>query len=191
MDEKGKLRIQFRKHRNKLTKTEQDADASLLCDQLFQLMHDRIDFPIHLYLAMGGEISLAPVIEKLLTLGIPVVSSRSLPGRQLENFIYDPSKPLKHGLYGTLYQDESVIYEGPYSYMIIPGLAFDRNGVRLGYGAGYYDRFLARYPQAVKIGVAYDFQYVDSLPREDHDICMDVIVTPSQIIKVCDRREYQ
>ncbi len=65
---------------------------------------------------------------------------------------------------------------------IIPGVAFDRQGVRLGYGKGVYDKLLAASP-AVKIGLAYDFQVVDKILKHKHDLIMDTVVTESRILK--------
>lgn len=64
---------------------------------------------------------------------------------------------------------------------IIPGVAFDRNGARMGRGKGYYDRLLST-TNALKIGICYDCQLLDSIPQETHDIKMDAIVTPTQQI---------
>lgn len=62
--------------------------------------------------------------------------------------------------------------------LIIPGVAFDSQGYRLGYGGGYFDRFLPTIrPDCTKVGLAYDFQLLDELPREPHDTAVDVIVT--------------
>ncbi len=66
--------------------------------------------------------------------------------------------------------------------VIVPGVAFDFHGYRLGYGGGFYDRFLKDL-SAFKIGVAYDFQLVHELPRSEHDVQMDLIITPSKIVK--------
>lgn len=64
---------------------------------------------------------------------------------------------------------------------IVPGLAFTSAGDRLGYGAGYYDRFLAEAaPDSLKLGVAYPFQILDALPVAGHDIRLDGIVTDGQ-----------
>ena len=65
---------------------------------------------------------------------------------------------------------------------IIPGVAFDKHGVRLGYGKGVFDKLLAD-SKAFKIGLAYDFQIVDELPREKHDLVMDFVVTESRVIR--------
>lgn len=59
---------------------------------------------------------------------------------------------------------------------VIPGIAFDRRGMRIGFGAGYYDRLLESFT-GLKIGLCYDFQVYDSLPHDKHDIPMDIIVT--------------
>ena len=61
--------------------------------------------------------------------------------------------------------------------IFVAGLAFDREGYRIGYGVGYYDKFLKKVPKALKIGLAFDFQIVDKLPREAHDFPVDMIVT--------------
>jgi len=64
---------------------------------------------------------------------------------------------------------------------IIPGIAFDTNGMRLGRGKGYYDRFLHN-TTALKIGIGYDFQIVNYIPAEPHDIPMDAVITPNNTI---------
>lgn len=67
--------------------------------------------------------------------------------------------------------------------VVVPGVAFDRKGRRLGRGKGYYDRFLNE-SKATKVGVGYEFQLVDEVPSEPHDISMDIILTPTSTIIV-------
>lgn len=64
---------------------------------------------------------------------------------------------------------------------IVPGVAFDRSGVRLGYGKGVYDKLLADF-RGLKIGLAYDFQIVEKIPKESHDLIVDMVVTDNSII---------
>jgi 5-formyltetrahydrofolate cyclo-ligase len=66
--------------------------------------------------------------------------------------------------------------------VLVPGIVFDKEGHRIGYGYGYYDRFLAKVPKAVKIGLAFDFQIVDKIPKEAHDVPVDFIVTEKKVI---------
>lgn len=66
--------------------------------------------------------------------------------------------------------------------MIIPAVAFDRKGNRLGRGKGFYDRLLAS-SKATKIGVGYEFQLLDELPTENHDVAMDMVITQYSFLK--------
>ncbi len=69
---------------------------------------------------------------------------------------------------------------------IIPGVAFDKNGVRLGRGKGYYDRLLCQC-NVIKVGICYDFQLLEKLPSDSHDIPMDIVITPKQTLIInCD-----
>ena len=61
---------------------------------------------------------------------------------------------------------------------------FDRNAYRIGYGFGYYDRFLKTIKkEIVKIGLAFDLQVVDKIPVEKHDVCLNIVITEKEIIK--------
>lgn len=72
-------------------------------------------------------------------------------------------------------QDEP--YTGHFDLIVVPGVAFDRKGNRLGRGKGYYDRFLSKHLQVKRIGICYDFQLVDEVPAEPFDICMNEIIS--------------
>lgn len=68
--------------------------------------------------------------------------------------------------------------------LVLPGVAFDDKGIRLGYGLGCYDRALAAVERPALVGLAYDFQVVASLPREKHDIPVDFVVTERKILSM-------
>lgn len=67
--------------------------------------------------------------------------------------------------------------------VVVPAVAYDRNGNRLGRGKGFYDRLLAT-TKATKVGVGYEFQIVDEIPAEQHDVPMDMIVTQQTVIRI-------
>ena len=68
-------------------------------------------------------------------------------------------------------------------FVLLPGVAFDRRGARLGYGAGYYDRLLgSSTSQAVRVAAAFDLQIVDSVPTDAHDQLLDIVISENQII---------
>ncbi len=68
-------------------------------------------------------------------------------------------------------------YTGGYDLIVVPGVAFDRNGNRIGRGRGYYDRFLCKYLNVRRIGICFDFQLVDEVPTEPNDIKMDKVIS--------------
>ncbi|HIC83915.1 MAG TPA: 5-formyltetrahydrofolate cyclo-ligase, partial [Nitrososphaerales archaeon] len=68
--------------------------------------------------------------------------------------------------------------------IIVPGLAFDQSGNRLGFGSGYYDKFLNSQSIEYKIALAFDFQVVDKIDIIEHDVPMDLIITENRTIKV-------
>lgn len=65
---------------------------------------------------------------------------------------------------------------------LVPGIAFTRTGDRIGYGAGYYDRFLGSF-RGLKIGLAFDLQLVEAIPTEPHDVPLDILVTESAVYR--------
>lgn len=74
-------------------------------------------------------------------------------------------------------EPENHPYEGPLDLIVVPGMAFDRKGHRLGRGKGYYDRFLIKYPEVKTIGICFSFQLLDEVPAEPHDQVIDEIIS--------------
>lgn len=96
-------------------------------------------------------------------------------------------KRLHRGAYGILEPTGPEIELQWLDLVVVPALAYDRQGRRLGYGGGYYDRTLAglrRLRPLCVVGVGYDWQLVDELPSEPHDQPVDMIVTPSRVVRV-------
>ena len=75
-----------------------------------------------------------------------------------------------------------VEYYGQIDSVIVPGIAFDRNFNRVGFGCGYYDRFLSKHPYSIKVGICFQNQMCDKINAEDTDIPMNVIITDEEII---------
>jgi 5-formyltetrahydrofolate cyclo-ligase len=87
----------------------------------------------------------------------------------------------KYGLYEPQEEQQRPIPPQEVDLAILPGVAFDLRGYRLGYGGGYFDRFLdSLRPDCPKIALAYDFQVVTQLPVEEHDTKVDIIITNSK-----------
>ncbi|MFO7983166.1 MAG: 5-formyltetrahydrofolate cyclo-ligase [Desulfuromonadales bacterium] len=106
-------------------------------------------------------------------------------GEDLEFVLVSDPGALTHGAFGVMEPSgHELIVPGELDLVVVPGVAFDFSGYRLGYGKGFYDRALHDTAQrTVRAGVCYELQLVDVLPAERHDICMDLIVTENRILR--------
>lgn len=144
------------------------------------------------YWPMRGEIDVLPVLSVLAERGqvtaLPVVINRKAP---LVFRRWAPGEVLEDGLYGTRHPPAEAGEVRPVC-LLVPLLAFDRQGVRLGYGGGFYDRTLAALRAAgpvVAVGVAYAGQEVDALPAEPHDERLDWVITEKEVISIAAGRQ--
>lgn len=108
------------------------------------------------------------------TLLLPVVE-----GNDIRLKPYEGDSQMQTGAFGIAEPSTSFYFNdfAQIDLVIVPGVAFTPEGVRLGRGRGYYDRFLPLLPNAFRIGVAYDFQLFEKLPSEPHDCRMDAVIT--------------
>lgn len=130
------------------------------------------------YWPIRDEIDCKPVLTRLVDSGqpvcLPVVIGDELP---LELRLWGEGEPLYPSGFGTLAPPEGAPIVEP-DVILMPLLGFDKEGTRLGYGGGYYDRTLTRLAKIpVLIGFAFASQEVERIPREAHDIPLDAIVT--------------
>ena len=139
---------------------------------------------IGLYSPIRMEVNLLFSSRLLLEKGIQIALPR-VSGDTLVFSEQDSTEDLHPGMFGIMEprpEADEVEY-GDMCAICLPGLAFDRRGARIGYGKGYYDRYIGQHAQERRpllIGVAYDFQLVDYLPQDVYDRRLDYIVTPSQ-----------
>ena len=181
---KDDIRREMRARRKALTREERERASEAICGKLASV----IEAPepsgglgtIAVYLASPDEIDLADFIREALGRGVAVASPRwNGVTYEMARIRSLSEEHLRRGPMGILEPAEGEIVEpGRIGTWIIPGLAFTREGVRLGYGGGWYDRLLAASSAGtIKIGVAHDFQLVDDIPSEPHDIRLDRVVT--------------
>ena len=107
---------------------------------------------------------------------IKVIAPKTLSKRKLENRILTSLNEVENGVFGTTHPTSNKEYTDPIDLCIVPGAAFDKSLSRLGYGGGYYDTFLANYPNAEKVAVCFKEQFVESVPTESHDVKMNKVV---------------
>jgi 5-formyltetrahydrofolate cyclo-ligase len=141
---------------------------------------------IFTYVSSRSETDTHSLIEYAIidrkTVCVPKVISKQAGMKAVK---IDSLADLKPGSYGILEPGESrpEVRKLDIDLVLVPGLAFDRKGSRIGYGAGFYDRFLRDSMQkTLKVGLAYDFQVLPQVPADELDVRLDVIVTDQQVI---------
>jgi len=144
-----------------------------------QLLLERVA-SVALFAPIGSEIDTSPLASRLqdrnIALAYPRVRKDSL--RLAFHRVTDPSE-LEPGSFGIPepHPDAPIIPLATIELMVIPGLAFDPRGQRLGWGKGYYDVTLAEATRALKVGLAFECQVLPDVPSEWNDVPMDIIVT--------------
>ncbi len=134
---------------------------------------------IFVYISFGSEVDTIDFIKRMLEAGkevyVPVCNTESLT---MTASRITALKNLTKNRYGILEPDEIVACDAELDVVIFPGAAFDKAGNRIGYGKGYYDKFISALNYTpLKLGVCYDFQLLDEIPSEGHDVKMDIIIT--------------
>lgn len=145
---------------------------------------DEISDSVACYLPINNEVDTSMFVDQLLRAGVKVFvpwRSKKSGGWAFGKFVDWES--LFEGPFGTMQPKTIKGEKVEFKVAIVPGIAFSLDGVRLGYGKGVFDRLLSG-RRCLKIGLAYDFQIVDKLPQDKHDLVMDVIVTEKRMIRV-------
>ncbi len=144
---------------------------------------------VMLYYPYRREVDTKPLITKLLNLGkkviLPKVSGLDLKPIQIKDL-----DSLVVGYAGIKEPIGKEINPQEIDMIVVPAVAYDKQGYRIGYGKGYYDRFLPKIRNtSLKLGFAYDFQILEKIPHQPHDYKVDVVITPTQILKTKQEEE--
>ncbi|MFM1918671.1 MAG: hypothetical protein RLZZ303_305 [Candidatus Hydrogenedentota bacterium] len=131
-----------------------------------------------------NEVNTLPLIKRFLADGKAVGLPRSLAGGKLEWRLLSSLEQLSPGAFGIPEPSPALtpLFEFPQTadICLVPGIAWDQTGYRIGYGKGFYDRFLCSFA-GLSMGLAFDAQVTDKLPRESHDRAVMALVTESGV----------
>lgn len=184
--EKASLRALMRTQRRRITPDEARLAGETLVERVLGTVWWCEARSVLGYVAVRGEVDPGPLLREALRAGKAVslprpdpatLDLRPCPWNGVDRLVPGPygiPVPLAHALYGG----------GRPDVVLVPGLAFDAKGNRLGTGAGYYDRYLAGPAPGWAVGLAHDWQVVPSVPVEPHDRPLDAVVTPARLIWV-------
>ncbi len=165
---KTELRGHLRQLRNNLSEAERHALSQQICQQLETIAWSNVH-SVHCFepIIRLGEVDLRDFV---------IFLQKQHPSIQLYT-----SRRINELWTIVSWQDHTVVETLQFDMVIVPMLGFDANLQRIGYGGGYYDRFLSTQQQARKIGVSFELGRVEHIAAEPHDVALDSIVTESQI----------
>ena len=177
-EEKDLLRAALKERREELAARDPDAGETL-ADKFPMKLFERYGPTVALYLPIGSEIDPKPLMGKLVAAGAKLALPYVQDDGSMVYRAYTRGDMLEQRPFGLLEPNPEVPEVNP-TLVITPLLGFDRNGNRLGYGKGHYDRALTRLRDQGRVfvcGLAYFGQEVEEVPAEPHDVPLDWVMT--------------
>jgi 5-formyltetrahydrofolate cyclo-ligase len=188
--DKKQMRQQVISKRNALTTVEHTVASSLILEHLKNIPEFKFARAVAGFVAFRNEVATKEILEMILSKKIALFLPRINPSTRTMQFyhITDLRQLIKNNM-GILEPDPEKCVLGDIhhiSLVLTPGVVFSKDGYRIGYGGGYYDRFFTTISEDVaRVGLAFDLQIVDidEMPRQPHDLPVHRIITESQIME--------
>lgn len=193
--------IQLRKNilrkRDLISTTEQKMCSAMIMKKIIQMGQFTSATTLFTYVDFRSEVKTAQLMNFMLECNKNVLVPVTLVKEKdlLAVSITDPALELAPGYCSipepvTSIREKQAVSPETIDIIFLPGSVFDERGGRMGYGGGYYDRFVStKAPQALRVGLAYEQQVVERAPLQDHDEFLDYIITEERIV-VGNRRQY-
>jgi len=168
--------------RDAMSADERAVASAAICDAANAVLSERVSAGavVSMYAAKGSEVNTARLDGLARARGLVVAYPRVIPGTQQLAFhaaTADELAPSRFGLQEPSAEAVAVAVTDIAAF-VVPGLAFDRAGGRIGWGRGHYDAtFAAAAPGALRVGLAYECQLIDQVAREPHDVALHIIIT--------------
>ncbi|MEK6979316.1 MAG: 5-formyltetrahydrofolate cyclo-ligase [Candidatus Micrarchaeota archaeon] len=174
------LRTKMRQQRDNWDKGIATAASLKICESVLGLDEFKSARTVALYIPKGSEVDVKPLILQAIAdkeVLVPVISSDN----HIEFVKFTSFDDLKPAKFGILEPKTKINPNREPDIVIVPGLAFDIDFHRLGYGKGYYDKLFARL-KTFKLGVCFDLQIVEKIPRHEHDVRLDCVVSEKRVL---------
>ena len=187
-EQKEALRENMKKMRDAIPEDQRKTEDAQLLDIITKTALYQEAESILTYVSFGSEVSTRDLIDRAMKDGKKVYVPR-VGGDTMEFYRFEEWKELEESRLGILEPDKNPAKRFPYELhisldraqdcvFIVPGLAFDSHCNRLGYGGGYYDKYLQGFEKRMTLGIAYSEQIVDRVPVTNKDQSLDLVVTP-------------
>lgn len=181
---KEKARKESIKLRQLMDKKTWEEDSLVIQNKLINSDVYKNADEILVYAAIRGETDTEHIIKRALSDGKKVALPKSYNNGIMEFYYINSINDFVIGKYKIPEPPDTNKCSGDTGLIIVPGTAFDRDGNRCGYGAGYYDRYLSIHKNLCTAAICFSFQVYDRIEHSEHDIKQDVIFTEKEIIYV-------
>ncbi len=180
---KESVRSLFKSARQSISEINRERKSHRIFDSLSRLPEFKKAIQIMVYLSRGEEVVTHFMVKKWLDQKKKIYAPKVESDKLLPCLI-NHWEDLEYGKYNVLEPKETLYIANPneLELILVPGIAFTPKGGRIGMGKGFYDRFLSK-TKAIKIALAYEEQISSTLPLEQHDIAMNIIITDKNIYR--------
>ncbi len=175
MDKKT-LRKKIRELKREMTPEQIQGKSNRLCEMFLASDFYRNAQTVYGYMSYNQEVRTTPILEQALKDGKRVAVPKIYGDEMKFLYVTDLSRVELSSFGIPEPVADEPIAEDTTALVLMPGVAFDTEGHRIGYGGGYYDKFLAKEPEHPTVALCYDFQIVQELPVEDYDIPVDLVL---------------
>lgn len=173
---KAELRAQIRRRKQAMAEPEIAEKSARLVNMFLESQLYRSAKTICGYLSFNQEVRTRPILEQALQDGKRIALPKCYGDEMRFILVKDLTQITKRSFGLPEPIADAPIADDETALVLVPGLAFDKQGYRVGYGGGYYDRFLSREPQHPTVALCFDFQMVEQLPIEPYDIPADLVL---------------
>lgn len=184
METKNELRIKHKKLRSEINREQREALSTEICSHILGSSLYQQAGMIYAYYPLEQEVSLLPLIRDAL-IHRKKIAFPKVHENEMDFYTVESLDEFKEGHFHVMepFTDNRVV-PGSDTLVLTPGVVFDMDGNRIGYGKGYYDRYLRRYSDLAAMGVAYEAQVEETFEAESGDVKMDYLVTELGIRKI-------
>lgn len=181
METKQVIRKEISKRRKAASMQQVKENSAKICDTLCDLQEFQQADWIYIYIDYKNEVMTGEIMQRALSLGKHVASPKVI-GKDMIFYEIHTLDDLEPGYFGIREPREGLQEAScENAFLVMPGVAFDKQKHRVGYGGGFYDRYLEKHTKLYKAALAFDFQVMDEVPVEPTDILPDVVITETTI----------
>lgn len=182
MESKKEIRQRIRRERAKMVKARWILDTQRIAAAVINHPWFVTESDLYIYVDYNNEVGTRTIMEEAYRRGMNVWVPR-VTGDTMLFCRIQGKDDLKPGAYGILEPTGKEIGDGKQGLMIMPGVAFDEKCHRIGYGKGFYDRYIESHKNLRRMAVGFEFQVFGEVPYEEYDICPEILITEQRVIE--------